>query len=247
MLSAERLSKIKKIIKDRGSVQVDELERELNVSSMTIRRDLIKLQEEGMIERCHGGAIAKQEIKYATKQIINKDTKIKLAKTCASLVLPGNTVFLDAGTTTYEIAKLIKDIPNLLVVTNDLEIAMLLKEHPIDLYICGGQIQKETGAIFGEYTNNLLADFYFDIGFFGTASINENLDITTPTIEKMVYKRNAIKQCKYSYLVADQSKFNQQNLVKVNNLCDYTGIITNYQFSTDQKDVLNKNNIEIYT
>ena len=81
-----------------------------------------------MIERCHGGAVAKQEVAYEKKQTSNKKSKAAIAGKCAEFVHPGDSVFLDAGTTTCEIAKRICDIPDIIVVTNDLEIAQVIKK-----------------------------------------------------------------------------------------------------------------------
>lgn len=118
MLAAERQAMIVELIRENGSVQVDELAKELDVSAMTIRRDLVKLQNSNMIERCHGGAVAKQEVAYETKQTSNKDSKEAIAKKCVEYINPGDSIFLDAGTTTCEIAKLIRDIPEIIIVTN---------------------------------------------------------------------------------------------------------------------------------
>lgn len=184
MLAAERQAMIVELIRENGSVQVDELARELNVSSMTIRRDLVKLENSNMIERCHGGAVAKQEVAYEKKQTSNKKSKTTIAGKCVEFVHPGDSVFLDAGTTTCEIAKRICDIPDVIVVTNDLEIAQVLKNSNAKVYICGGMLQKETGSLFGRYATEMLKDFRFDVGFFGAASINEDFQVTTPTHEK---------------------------------------------------------------
>ena len=156
MLAAERQSKIIEMTERKGSVQVEELASELKVSAMTIRRDLVKLQEEGKLERCHGGAVAKQEENYAQKQTSNKTEKEKIAGMCASFVAEGDIIFLDAGTTTYEIAKRIKGIKNTLIVTNDLEIARLLEDGEPELFICGGRVQKSTGSMFGRYAADML-------------------------------------------------------------------------------------------
>ena len=158
MLAAERQSKIIEMTERKGSVQVEELASELKVSAMTIRRDLVKLQEEGKLERCHGGAVAKQEENYAQKQTSNKTEKEKIAGMCASFVAEGDIIFLDAGTTTYEIAKRIKGIKNTLIVTNDLEIARLLEDGEPELFICGGRVQKSTGSMFGRYAAEMLSD-----------------------------------------------------------------------------------------
>lgn len=238
MLAAERQSKIVELIQQQGSVQVEKLAQELNVSAMTIRRDLVKLQKEDVLKRCHGGAVVKQEMAYADKKTSHKDTKEQLARLCIPFVGEGDTVFLDAGTTTFEIAKLIKDIPDIMIVTNDLEIARLLKDSEAEIFICGGHVQKSTGSMFGHYATQMLEDFKFDVGFFGAASINEEFEVMTPTIDKMWLKRQTPKQCRKSYLVVDQSKFGRQAMSKINHLGDYTGVVTDKKFDEDEEERL---------
>lgn len=240
MLAAERQAKIIEMIKSKGSVQVEDLAQELKVSAMTIRRDLVKLQEEGKVERCHGGAVAKQEVNYAKKQTSHRNVKERLAGKCASFVSEGDTIFLDAGTTTYEIAKRIKEIPGILIVTNDLEIARLFMDSEVEVFVCGGRVQKATGSMFDRYAAGLLADFKFDIGFFGAASINEAYEVTTPTVEKMWIKRETPKQCEKAYLVVDHSKFDRQAMVRVNHLKDYTAVVTDYKFCKEELEELRK-------
>lgn len=240
MLAAERQSKIIEITERQGSVQVEELASELNVSAMTIRRDLVKLQDEGKLERCHGGAVAKQEVNYAQKQTSHKKEKEEIAKICASFVSEGDIIFLDAGTTTYEIAKRIKGFKKTLIVTNDLEIARLLEGGEAELFVCGGRVQKSTGSMFGRYAAEMLADFKFDLGFFGAASINAAFEVTTPTIEKMWVKRETAKQCERAYLAVDRSKFGKQAMIRVNCLGDYTGVVTDQEFTKKDRELLDK-------
>lgn len=238
MLMAERHLKIINIIKERGSVQVDTLAKELNVSNMTIRRDLEKLDEDGIIERCHGGAVYKQEISYEDKLTTNKREKEALASICEDFVKEGDAVYLDAGTTTFEIAKRIMNINNITVVSNDLEIVRLLRNSNVELVICGGSVQKSTGSIYGYYALNMLEHMKFDIGFFGTAAIDENLNVMTPTADKAFLKKQIIGQCQQSFIVADKSKFKRRALTYVNSLKDYTYIVTDYEFNEEEKSIL---------
>lgn len=240
MLAAERHAIIIERIQENGSVQVDELATELEVSAMTIRRDLEKLQTEGKIERCHGGAVAKQEVTYEDKQTSHQEEKRGLAEIGKRFVSPGDTVFLNAGTSTYEIAKRIMNIPDLTVVTDDLEIAQLLKSSEAELFLCGGLVQKSTGSMFGYYATQMLTDFRFDVGFFGAASINDEFQVMTPTADKAFLKRTTVKQCEKSYLVADASKFGRQAMTKINHLGEYTGVITDRKFSEEEKKRLKK-------
>lgn len=245
MLMSERLEKIIEIIRRNGSAQVEELAKSLGVSTMTIRRDLERLDEEGVVERCHGGAIAKKEVTYADKQVSNKEEKRKLAEQCVPFIKEGFTIFLDAGTTIYEIAKRIDHIKDLMVVTNDLEIARLLKDTPVELIICGGYIQKSTGSILGYYASTMMSDFRFDAGFFGAASIDEKLNVLTPTIDKAFLKRQLLEQCRQSYLVVDDSKFRKRAMTKIHHLSDYSGIVTDHIFSYRENEIVKSEGVYV--
>ena len=220
MLAAERQAKIAELIRVQGSVQVDDLAHDLKVSTMTIRRDLEKLQEDNILERCHGGAVAKQEVTYADKSTSHMQDKVRLAARCAPLVSAGDNIYLDAGTTTYEIAKAIQNVPDIMVMTNDLEIAGLLKNSQAEL-------------------------LRFDVGFFGAASINEELEVFTPTVDKAFLKRKALQRCRKAYLVVDESKFGKQAVTKVNHLADYTAVITTGRLSAEDRKKAEKSDVRL--
>ena len=129
--------------------------------------------------------------------------------------------------------------------TNDLEIAQVLKKSDAKVYICGGMVQKETGSLFGRYATEMLKDFRFDVGFFGAASINEEFQVTTPTHEKMWLKRQVPKQCARSYLAVDQSKFGKQSMTWINQLEDYTGVVTDREFLPEEVEVLKARRVRI--
>lgn len=247
MLAAERHIRIIEIISETGSAQVEQLSKTLNVSQMTIRRDLEKLQESNVIERCHGGAVMKQEITYNEKRDIRQLEKVVIAKKCSEFVKKGDTVFLDAGTTTYEIANLIKQIENLTIITNDIEIAILLKTSDVELFVCGGMMQKSTGGMYGIFANQMMENMRIHVGFFGAASIDENYNVLTPTMEKVSFKRLVMDHCQRSFLAVDDSKFNRKALLKINNFRDYTGIITNKTFTDDKVQQFENRGIRIIT
>lgn len=245
MFAAERQAKILEIMQKEGSVQVDKLALEMDVSSMTIRRDLEKLQEEGKIERRHGGAVLKQEITFEDKMVSNQDEKRRIANAASVLVKKGDTVFLDSGTTTLEIAKLICAIPEILIVTNDLQIASYLKNTDADVVVCGGELQKSTGSMLGYYATQMLQQFNFNIGFFGAASIDHEFRVLTPTVEKAFLKRTCVEQCEKSYLVVDESKFRRNAILTINRLSDYDAVITDCTFSKEEKIKLEERNINV--
>lgn len=245
MLAEERISKIIGIIKDKGTVRVDELAKKLDVSLMTVRRDLEKLKNEGILERCHGGAILKKEVSYKEKRTLQIEEKIKIAQRCAKMVRKGDTVFLDAGTTTYEIAKLICDIPSIAIITNDIEIASFLIDTNVSLILCGGTVQKSTCSMVGDFAIHMMENMRTEIAFIGAASIDDEFNVLTPTSNKAVFKRTVCKYTNRSYLAVDSTKFGKQALLKVNNLSNYVGVITNKVFSERENEKIKKQNINI--
>lgn len=245
MSALERQDKIIELVSKTGSIQVERLAEILDVSQMTIRRDLEKLKGEGIIERRHGLAVIKEEVTYREKLISRMDEKKMLAKACASLVKAGDTVFLDSGTTIYGIAELIKDIPNLTVITNDIEIGSLLHKSSVELMICGGFVQKETGSICGSFANQMMNYVQVGIAFMGAMSIDQQFNILTPTLDKATLKRMIVKNASKSYLVVDQSKFNRKALMKINHMKDYTGVVTTRKFTGEEMKRIKEQNIHL--
>lgn len=246
MLAAERHLKIVEMVQEYGSAHVENLAKELNVSPMTIRRDLVKLQEEGILDRCHGGAVAKKEVTYADKQNTHRNEKGKLAYKCIEMIHNGDAIYLDAGTSTYEIARGLSQFHDLMVVTNDLEIARYLKDSDVELILCGGYVQKSTGSMLGYHATAMMKEFRFDIGFFGAASINEEFQVLTPTLDKAFLKRQLVGQCQKSYLVVDDSKFGKQAMNLINHLTDYTGIVTDHAFPENEKKQLEEMGAKLF-
>jgi DeoR/GlpR family transcriptional regulator of sugar metabolism len=238
MLAEERLTKIMMILKERGFAQVEYLAQMLQVSDMTIRRDLVKCQQQGIIRRCHGGAMLtcanRQEISYQDKCREHQSVKKNIAETAAALVKERMTVFLDAGTTTFEIARRIKRIPHLTIVTNDVYIVHALLAFEPELIFIGGSIQKKTGSAAGGFAEQMVKRMHFDVAFFGAHSINEHFDVMTPTLEKLFLKNRLFENSSTAYIAADHSKFNKTALYRIDNLSDYTGVITDYRFSAEE-------------
>lgn len=245
MLAAERQEFILEKISKSGSVQVETLAELMGVSLMTVRRDLEKLKRDNIIERCHGGAIMKKEIPYSDKMVINQQAKTAIANRCITMIEPDDTIFLDAGTTTSCIARLIKHRNDLTVVTDDLEIAWILKDAAPDLLICGGRLQKSTGSILGMFANDMVQSLSIDISFLGAASIDTNFFACTPTMEKAELKRHVMKNSNTCYLAADDSKFKKQAMIRVHCLSEFTGVVTNRKFTKEEYQLIREKHVNI--
>jgi DeoR/GlpR family transcriptional regulator of sugar metabolism len=247
VLAEERLTKIVMILKNQGFAQVEYLARILQVSDMTIRRDLGKCQQQGIVRRCHGGAMLtganRQEISYEDKSREHQTIKKNIAESAAGFVKEHMTVFLDAGTTTFEIAQRIKQIPHITIVTTDVYIIHAMLPFEPELVYIGGSIQKKTGSAVGGFTELMARQLHFDVSFFGAHSINEHFDVMTPTLEKRFLKSCLSESSNKSYIAADYSKFNKTALYRIDNLSDYTGIITDYRFSPEEQQFIEQKQI----
>jgi DeoR/GlpR family transcriptional regulator of sugar metabolism len=250
MIAEERLTKIVMILKERGFAGVEYLANTLQVSSMTIRRDLGKCQQCGIIRRCHGGAMLtgtnRQEISYEDKCREHQTVKKNIAETAAGLIKERMTIFLDAGTTTFEIAQRIKHIPRLTIATNDVYIIHALLAFEPELIFIGGSVQKKTGSAVGGFAEQMAKSMHFDVSFFGAHSINENFDVMTPTLEKLFLKNRLAENSSATYIAADHSKFNKTALYRIDSLGAYTGVITDYRFSVDEQSLAEQKQIRTF-
>ncbi len=249
MLSEERFSRILAMLRERGFVRVEELASALNVSDMTIRRDLEKFQETGTLVRCHGGAmlagVNQREISFEDKSGANAAEKRRIAAVCATLVSKGMSVFLDAGTTTYEVAQAIRSVSGLVIITNDIRIAYSLLNSAADLVLVGGTVQKTTGSAIGELACRRIEEMRFDISFLGAAAIDDCFDVMTPTPEKKGVKTRALANSAAGYIVADSSKFRRRALHRINNLTEYAGAVTDCEFTETERHSLADRGIRI--
>lgn len=187
-----RLDQIMDYLKSHNLVTVDELVITTEASPATIRRDLIKLDEQGVISRTHGGVTLNRFIpsQPTTYEKIHKNLseKQRIANYAAKMVKPGDSIALDAGTTTLEIAKRITQIP-VRVITSDLHIALLLCEFKqIEVTIIGGKVDDSSQSCIGEHGRYLLRQINPDLAFISCNSWSLNKGVTAPTEDKALIK-----------------------------------------------------------
>lgn len=249
MLQVKRREAIIKYLEEDEAVAVDKLAEKLDVSTMTIRRDLQYLEEQGIAKRTHGGAILDStltiEVPYRDKEIRNKDEKRRIAELAHSMIKNGQVVGLDAGTTTMEIAKRIVDMNGLTVVTPDVIIAGYLSQNSrLDVLCTGGYVQNQTGTCMGNITEKFLRKINIDIAFIGTSALDDE-SITTPTFEKAELKKQIINSSKKVVLTTDSSKYGEVNFVKICKLSDLDCIIMDGSIEEENLNRLRENEVDI--
>lgn len=242
MQPSERRDWVLQKIQVDGKVEIDQLSADLDVSHMTIRRDLDLLEEEGKVIRVHGGAIGTKplitETPFLAKESKNTDQKRIIAKKALSFIKDGQTILLDSGTTTLELARLLKSKSNLTVITNDIKIAAELVDSKLKVIITGGELQNDVGALFGPQTHHFLKNIHVDIFFLGAHAIHDETGITSPTFEKSFVKQLMMGAAERTLLLADSSKIGERAFSKVCDLKDITGFITDDDISTEAREKL---------
>ncbi|WP_244832940.1 DeoR/GlpR family DNA-binding transcription regulator [Clostridium sp. BJN0001] len=225
MFTEERYNIILQELDTKGIVSVTELVKLLDVSESTIRRDLNSLDDNGMIKKIHGGAISigdntsKHDYKVNVRKTLNMEEKQKIAKHAGSLIENDDIIYLDAGTTTELIIDYIEN-DRILVVTNGIDNAKKLLEKGIKTFILGGEVKEVTEAIVGSSAVEDLKKYNFSKGFFGTNGVSNKSGYTTPDASEAMVKREAIKRCTESYILADESKLDEVSFITFANISD---------------------------
>lgn len=152
----------------------------------------------------------------------------------------GQIILLDSGTTTLEIARLLKVKQDLTVITNDIKIAAELVDSKLKVIVTGGELQNDVGALFGPQTHHFLKNIHADLFFLGAHAIDLQAGIMSPTFEKSLVKQLMMEAAESTWLVADSSKIGERALSKVCDLQSLTGFITNEHISEEVKDQLSE-------
>ncbi|MGM0876762.1 MAG: DeoR/GlpR family DNA-binding transcription regulator [Bacillota bacterium] len=247
MLIPERHRLILELLQEKENVKVHELVELTNTSESTLRRDLDQLEKQNYLKRVHGGASLLQrkrkESSMTVKSTQNLKEKVLLAKYAAQLVVDGDCVYIDAGTTTYQMIQHLNQ-KDIVVVTNGIDHLDALHEKDITTYIVGGYVKKITKAMIGSKAYESIQNYRFDKSFIGTNAIHHELGFTTPDPEEAQMKEKAIYLSRESFVLADHTKFGEVSFSKFADL-HHAKIITNEEDSINLEKY--KEKTDIYT
>lgn len=231
MLSEERYRTILDMVDRNRTVTVRELTSALKISEATARRDISTLAERGRLRRVYGGAAAIDSRTYTTrdmamseKESLNREEKERIARYAATLIGPGDFIFLDAGSTTQFLAEAVTETKASFV-TNSLTHGAILAAKGCRVIIPGGELKSLTEALVGAETVESLSRYNFTLGFFGTNGVDEVMGFTTPDVSEAMVKRVAMRHCRRPCVLADSGKFSQVASVNFGNF-DEAEIIT---------------------
>jgi DeoR/GlpR family transcriptional regulator of sugar metabolism len=250
MLPNLRRDKILELLREDGSAKVFDLARIFKVTEVTIRQDLEKLEKDELITREHGGAylknIQKQVQNVSLVHQENLDKKELIARKCLEFIESGDTIILDSGSTTTEVAKMLKGMKGLTVITNALNIALLLGGEPgIEIIVTGGEFKPPTLSLTGQKAADFFKGLHVQKLFLATAGISLKAGLTYPSISDLVVKKAMIDAAETTYLVADSSKIGKAAFASLGALSLIDYIITDAAIEEKHKQVFHDNEIEL--
>lgn len=243
MLPIARKNKIREIITEKKSVTVSELAKSFKVTEETIRKDLQQLEKEGFLTRTYGGAYisdgVQNDVDINLREHIHIKGKQKIAETCLKYINNGDSIFLDASTTSLYIASELKN-KRLTITTNSIKIVNLFTDNPnIKLIVIGGTIEHPSMSALGRTAESNMNNYFFDSTFISCRALNMVHGITDSNEHQAEIRKIAIEHSNHTYLVADYTKFDRTAFTKI---CDYSNIntlIVDKPLSTEWHNLLN--------
>ncbi|MEW9502388.1 DeoR/GlpR family DNA-binding transcription regulator [Jeotgalibacillus marinus] len=238
MTPSQRRKDITSHVHATGKVDIEQLSEMFHVSPMTVRRDLVLLEQDGKLIRTHGGAVSPRSLTLETP-FISKETKHvtekrAISKKAVQMIPEGASILLDSGTTTLELARHLVNRKDLTVITNDINLASEMVNSALHVIVTGGDLQNNVGALLGAQTQEFLRSIHVDRFFLGAHAIDLHAGVTSPTLEKSMVKKLMMEAAEETWLLADSSKIHHKAFSKVCALQDLDGFITDDRVSKEE-------------
>ncbi len=232
-----------------GRVSVEDLAGRFDVSPQTIRKDLNDLCVRRLMSRVHGGAVVAsgvENLAYEARRAMAQGAKRAIAEAAASMVPNRASLFINIGTTTEEVARALADHEDLLVITNNLNVATLLYRHPrIELIMAGGPVRQADGAVIGSAAVDFVRQFRVDYAVIGASAIEEDGTLLDFDYREVQVARAIIDNARQIILVADRSKLERTAPVRIGSMSEVDTFVTDTVSSPELRHVCQREQVEL--
>jgi len=250
LLLEERRRRICELLREEGRVTVEALATRFGTSQVTIRADLSTLESSGALTRTHGGALSVPDTDQPlnVKQLRHRAEKLRIAAAAAALIEDGETIVLDSGTTTAEIARRIRtlELKSINVITNALNIAALLIDVPsVRLIVPGGFLRRESNSLAGPIAETALASLQANRLYLGADAVDPQLGVMTPHLAEAELNAKMIAISQQVVVVADSSKFMRRNISLIARVEQLHLLITDRAAPAEAVEQLRQRGVEV--
>lgn len=250
--TSERRERIIQQLRNHGSVQVNDLSTQFQVSTVTIRNDLTFLEKQGVALRAYGGAMLCEpnlqisERTIADKSQLNTSVKQRIGELAASLVSDDTRLILDSGTTTLEIARHLRNRHDIVVMTNGMNVAnQLLDAEGVELLMTGGHLRRKSLSFYGAQADQSLQNYHFDMLFLGVDGIDLERGVSTHHEDEARLNRCMCSVAERIIVVTDSTKFHRLSLHKIIDTHRINTLITDDAIAPDHLKGLRQMGIEV--
>jgi DeoR family glycerol-3-phosphate regulon repressor len=246
----ERHAKIQHLVRAKGFITIEHLASQFEVTPQTIRRDINILSREGLIHRYHGGAglpPSTENVAYTQRKVLCLKEKEQIARMVAACIPDHASLFINIGTTTEEIAKMLCGHERLRVITNNLNVASILAGNDnFEIIVAGGLVRPRDGGIVGPMTIDFIQQFRVDFGIIGISGIDLDGTLLDFDYREVRAARAIIDNSRKVFLAADHTKFGRNAMVRLGNIGEIDALFTDHPPSEALKDVMNARNVELH-
>ena len=251
MLAIDRRADIMEQIQRDGSVRVLELSEKYDVTEETIRRDLEKLETEGLVTRTYGGAVlnkgTKEDLSINIREGHNPEAKNRIARKIVDLIEDGDSLMLDASTSTMFVARHLKEKSNITVITNSLRVPMeMATQNGAEVIVAGGTFRSNSLSMIGNRTADMLDGYFVDKAILGCKGFDPATGTYEPHEMEAEIKKKMRRNAETVILAADNSKFGQKSFIRTIASSDIDIIVTDKKLPEETEEILRKQNISLY-
>ena len=249
MTTYERRQSLLNILRKQPGLRVPEIAKTLGVSDGTVRNDLNALEEEGRLKRVHGGAVLTEQNQFQNNSFVlrykhNVAAKLAIAREAALLVKDGESILLDASSTSYYLARALSERTKLRVMTNGFEVARELAQNTSNTVILiGGVVNNDSSSVTGLLSEQIIAEMHIEKSFFSCSGFSIERGMTEVHFEEAQLKRKAIESTQQVIALIDSSKFGKEDLTPFARPEQITHLFTDSTINSEWKTRLDQENI----
>ena len=256
MMPAERREKIVSLLTEKKYISLNEIVNKTSIPKSTLRRDIFELEQEGLLVRMRGGVSlngdmepfnVSSESSVHVRKSENRDEKIRIAKAAMQFIHPNDTLFLDSGTTTYELAVLLKEYNhNLMIACNDLSSSLELSNNELlEVIVVGGKLRKRNYSMIGYFSENIISQMHADTSFISTDAVDSERGLMAFSLDEITGKKAMIKGAREVILLCDHTKFSRIAFVTISGFEEIDRIITGKEISENVRLYLTEMGIDV--
>ncbi|RVU84291.1 DeoR family transcriptional regulator [Leucothrix sargassi] len=246
-----RQEQIMAVARQDGRVTVDGLVQSFDVTPQTIRKDLNALCAGKLLVRAHGGALlasGTENVQYEQRQALYSEEKTLIGQLCAAQIPDNSSLFINIGTTTEAVARALLDHRNLMIVTNNLNVAnILLQNTSFEIIIAGGVLRHRDRGITGEATVDFIKQFKLDYAVIGTSALDEQGALLDFDYHEARVTQTILSNARERFLVSDKGKLERTAPVRVGHVSQLTDVFMDGCDSTELQAVCELHNVTIHT